>query len=223
MEQQTTPSNPDIVKANIEVYEDLHGSFRENRDAYLPVMRDAMRPFIRRLHARGAHNVLDVGSGAGVHAQVLSEAGLRVTAIDASASMLQIVKDNVPGAECTVADFWTYQPRHRFDGVVLASFIHLFPKEDLPKVVRRVNSWMNRGAVGWIATVTGESHDGAWFEKEELHGRKKRWRVVYDEVELLTMLHDMGLIVLECVRAPDGIHPDKQWLDAIVHFPGAVE
>lgn len=216
------PSRPDIVQANVQVYEETAESYRAGRETYLPVMRAEMDSFVKALVERGAKHVIDIGSGAGVHAQVCAEAGLQMTCIDASEKMLSIVAENVPTAIVNVADFWTYEPSRKFDGVIMASFIHLFPKEDLPKVIARVNSWCNPGALAWVATVTQDKpNDGEWLAKEENHGGAKRWRVVYTETELLHALRNLGLRITELIHAPDGIHSDKVWLDVICRFPGA--
>lgn len=220
IETHTSPSQPDIVASNIQVYEETAASYRAGRETYLPVMREEMQPFIQKLIEAGAIDVLDMGSGAGVHSQVCSEAGFLVVAVDAAPSMLQIVRDCVPAVDCINADFWSFQAPHKFDGFVLASFVHLFPKEDLPKAMERLKGWLNPGAIGWVATVTGEPHQGDWLAKEENHGQRKRWRVVYGEEELVERLTSCGFEVVCRIRAPDGIHEEKMWLDLIVRWTG---
>jgi cyclopropane fatty-acyl-phospholipid synthase-like methyltransferase len=212
-------SSSEIMRANVEVYNSRAESYRRSRDTYLGVMRRDMASFLELLRQNGAKRVLDVGSGAGVHAQVVCEAGFEVTCIDAAPAMLQVVRDNVPGASCELVDFWEYEPAERFDGVILASFIHLFPKSHLQRLFSRVSGWLNPGAVGWIATVPGEPSDGAWMEKEDNHENARRWRVVYSDVELRAAFVEAGLVLADTIIAADGIHGEKIWVDYVVRWP----
>lgn len=215
------PSRPDVVKANIEVYDQIADHYRADRGTYLPVMRDAMWPFLERLKEYGAKHILDIGSGAGVHTQILTEAGFQVTAIDAAPAMLKIVQDNVPQARCIVANFWDFDGAgQQYDAVVLASFVHLFPKQDFHAAMARIRSWLKPSAIGWFATVTGQPNDGEWLAKEEANrGGAKRWRVVYDLPELRRMMDDANIKIVQELRLPDAVHGhDKQWIDLVLRW-----
>ena len=213
--------DPEVARANVRVYNELANTYRASRATYRDAVHYALGPLA--VHLREAHggrpaHVLDVGSGAGMHTESMAKHGHHVTAIDAAPDMLQVVKDNVPNATCIVADFWTYEPTHKFDCVIAASFIHLFPKNALPAVMQKLAQWLkpNEKSVIFLATVTGPPNDGAWIAKEDNHGGTKRWRVVYDEKELLAALNAAGYDVVYRWYDPDRMHDGKLWLDMMV-------
>lgn len=213
----------EITDMNVAVYDSLATSFEAGRKVYLPVMRREMSTFLGRLRRMEKKvsrnlNILDVGSGAGIHAQILTESGFGVTCIDASRSMLDVVRRNVPSARCIRTDFWDHESCHNYDAVILASFIHLFPKEKFYDIIHQVRGWINPGALGWIATVTGPPHNGMWIEKESNHGFTKRWRVVYSDSEIREYLKMYDIELLETVHKPDGMHKEKMWTDYIIRF-----
>lgn len=202
---------------NVELYNELAPSYRASREQYRFAMRMALGPLAVYLGERdGPVKVLDVGSGAGLHTDAMVRSGFEVTAIDAEPEMLRVVQDNVPEAECIVADFWEFEPEETFDCVIAASFIHLFPKPMLGRVMARLASWLKPDGVIFLATVCGESFEGGWVEKEYNHARMKRWRVVYDESELLGMLRGLGFEPVYRWYDPDEMHEGKLWLDLIV-------
>lgn len=216
-----SPAIVTTAQANIKVYNDLADSYRASRDTYRQAVHYALGPLAAHLREHRHHHparVLDVGSGAGMHTESMVRNGFDVTAIDAAPAMLQVVKDNVPEATCIVADFETYEPTHKFECVIAASFIHLFPKPDLPRVMRRLASWLSPGdlSVIFLATVTGPSNDGEWLAKEENHGGARRWRVVYEEKELLAALDAAGFEVVYQWNDFDAMHQGKTWLDMMV-------
>jgi len=61
------------------------------------------RPFFRLLVERyGVKTALDAGCGSGFHSLILSELGVRVTAVDASAQMVQLTKGHAQARDVSV-------------------------------------------------------------------------------------------------------------------------
>ncbi|MBY8852733.1 class I SAM-dependent methyltransferase [Saccharothrix longispora] len=81
-----------------------------------PAVDAAVRTLLDRLPA-GAR-VLDVGSGTGRPvAEDLTRAGHRVLGVDVSRAMVDIAREQVPGAEFVHADIRTWDTDERFDAV----------------------------------------------------------------------------------------------------------
>jgi SAM-dependent methyltransferase len=75
-------------------------AWAEHETQYLPVYNDA----IRRLGIRAGTAVLDVGCGSGVFLRAASDAGSRVSGLDASERLLEIARARVPEANIRLGD-----------------------------------------------------------------------------------------------------------------------
>lgn len=67
--------------------------------------------------------LLELGSGAGRITRPLVERGLRVTAVDESAEMLERVRNRVPGIRTVQSPIEILDLEERFDAVLLGSFL----------------------------------------------------------------------------------------------------
>lgn len=104
-------------------------------------------------------SLLDVGCGAGSLALPLSEAGVRVTALDWSPDMLAVLRREAgrrDGAPMTTvcASWERYQPREAHDTVVAA----FFPDAMSPEGLRRLEGW-SRGRVALVLGTGREPFD----------------------------------------------------------------
>src|SRR5690242_2262252 len=78
-------------------------------------------PVIERLIGSSVQHggeVLDLCCGCGHVARRLSEAGYRLTGLDASGEMLRIARQNAPGAEFVPGDARSFELRRKFSAVV---------------------------------------------------------------------------------------------------------
>lgn len=214
-----------MIDENIRVYNALAPSYRASRDTYRTAVHYALGPLAVHLLEKQRRTgeiptVLDMGSGAGLHTESMIRHGFRVVAVDAAPDMLRIVRDNTPAAHCIEGEFWTFTPPAAyatgFDCVIAASFIHLFPKYQLQAVMDRLRSWLKPDGVIFIATVCGPSNEGNWIPKETNHGSAARWRVVYEQDELLTALTGMDFDLLYAWNDFDALHRGKVWSDLML-------
>ena len=92
--------------------------------------------------------VLDIGCGTGFPiATYLSELGFTVTGIEISEKLLQKAIDRkLPNTEFYLCDFFDFEPRDKYDGIIaFDSFFH-FPKDKQKLIYRRVSDWMKNDA-----------------------------------------------------------------------------
>lgn len=116
----------DTDAANIIALYDRHAeAWAMARGEALVIERAWLDRFLALLPAGG--RVLDLGCGPGVPiARYLAAAGLMVTAVDSSPRMIGMCRNNVPAAECLVADMRGLVLGRRFDGILAwDSFFHL--------------------------------------------------------------------------------------------------
>lgn len=87
--------------------------------------------------------VLDVGSGEGLHSDVLAKAGKQVTAIDYGDSVY--FKKKSKALECIVADYNTYQFEKKFDCVWCS---HVLEHQlDTHSFLKKIHSNLNEGGI----------------------------------------------------------------------------
>ena len=115
-------------------YERIAGRFIRARDTWIgsAVVRAWSQEF-----ARGAE-VLELGCGHGVISQVLMDAGLTLSAIDASPSLLAAFRLRFPGVEteCAAAEESDFFGR-TFDGVVSVGMLFLLEEEAQRTVLQK--------------------------------------------------------------------------------------
>jgi len=108
-------------------------------DRYTSVLLDELSP--------GAE-VLDLGCGAGVPTTRDLARRYKVTGVDISARQIALARQHVPGAQFIQADMTQLDlPPASFDAVAsFYSVIHV-PREEQPKLLRNVATWLRPGAL----------------------------------------------------------------------------
>lgn len=103
---------------------------------------------------RGAA-VLDVGSGTGRPvAERLTAGGHRVTGVDVSPRMVEIAREQVPGATFEVADVRTHpSPAASWDAVCAFFSLLTMPRPELDATLARLAAWLVPGGRLALATV----------------------------------------------------------------------
>ena len=131
---------------------DAIGTGYEDAFGRPPVVDRAVRELLGRLPS-GAR-VLDIGSGTGKPvAADLTAAGHAVTGLDVSSRMIEIAREQVPGATFVHVDVrrWT-SPDASWDAVCAFFPFLQMPRTDTETVLANVGRWLVPG--GWLALVT---------------------------------------------------------------------
>ena len=174
-------SDPETIRfydAQTEAYQKLAGGF-ENKSLARMV---ATLP-------KGAH-VLDLGCGPGQDAAQMVKAGLRVTAIDASAEMLRQA-EMIEGVTTRCATFDELDDHAAFDAV-WASFSLLHArKSDFPRHLTAICRALKPGGTLVISMKTGTGQ-----ERDKLG----RFYAYYEENELTGLLADAGFKIADIAR-----------------------
>ncbi len=133
------------------------------RNTYNVDMSELYEPFLALLPP-GAH-ILDAGCGSGRDSLAFLKRGCEVTAMDASASMVDLASYHT-GLPVLHMSFDQIQFRDRFDGVwACASLLHI-PKQGLPMVLERFSLALRSGGVAYASFKYGEDEvvrDGRLF------------------------------------------------------------
>lgn len=123
--------------------------------------------------------VLDLGCGAGEHAQYFASHGLDVTCVDLSEEMINICKKR--GLDARQMDIEDLDfPDASFDGIwAVTSLLHI-PKKRIGRVVEQLHRIMRADAVLYVCVKQGE---GERFVKDA-DAETKRYFVFYEPEEL---------------------------------------
>lgn len=95
--------------------------------------------------------VLDLACGTGASSRPFAARGLSVTGLDASADMLAIAREKLPGVRFVQGDLRTFELGERFDlaTCLFDSLNNLTDPHDLARALARVRAHLNPG--GWLA------------------------------------------------------------------------
>src|SRR3954451_2645856 len=146
--------------------------YNTNADAFRERTKDVdvsheYEKFLARLPAHPAHaHILDAGCGPGRDAAHFSKLGYRVTAIDASAAMVEMAA-KATGLPVRLLLFQQIDFVEEFDGVwTMASLLHV-PTADVDDVVRRLTRALRPGGAWYLSVKLGDGErrndDGRMF------------------------------------------------------------
>ncbi len=133
-----------------------------------------LQAFIQAVPSGGS--VLDLGCGTGGSSATMRDAGLMVTAIDASPEMAAVAKQKFD-IDVSIATFEDISGTDIYDGIWASFSLLHAPKADMPRHLAALRQALRPGGVFVIGlkSGTGERRDPlgrryAYYEKTELHG-----------------------------------------------------
>ncbi|MEL7276154.1 MAG: class I SAM-dependent methyltransferase [Pseudomonadota bacterium] len=157
-------------RKTIDVYDARAADYAARFGAPRPDPR--LDAFIAALPAGG--HVLDLGCGPGKAAAVMVAAGLQVTALDASAEMARLAREQ-HGIEVTVAGFDAIEGEALFDGVWASFSLLHAEREDMPRHLAALHRALKPGGrlMLGLKRGAGTHRDGigrryTFYETEDL-------------------------------------------------------
>ena len=135
------------------------------------------------IKAVGKGHVLDLGCGTGNSSAIMRDAGLSVTATDATPEMIRLARETYD-IDAQLATFDDLTGTDLYDGIwANFSLLHA-PKADMPRHLNAIREALKPGGIFHIGLKTGEG------EKRDKIGRKYSY---YQEDELHHLLKAAGL------------------------------
>ncbi|MBM4160496.1 MAG: class I SAM-dependent methyltransferase [Ignavibacteria bacterium] len=137
------------------------------------------RPFFRVLVERyGIKSALDAGSGSGFHSMLLAQLGVRVTAVDVSAAMLQRAEIHAKELGLKVktvkARFQELDKvlRRKFDGIFCLgnTLVHILSTKELAKTLRNFAALLNTGGVLFLQIL---NYDRILTQRDRIQSSKE--------------------------------------------------
>jgi SAM-dependent methyltransferase len=126
-------------------------------------------PILERIwlaHTGPRARILDVCCGTGYLAGLLVARGYNVTGIDASATMIEYARENVPSAEFRVSDAARFRLPAEFDAAVSTfdSLNHILTPAELQDAFRHTAAALKRGAPFAFDMLLEEAYQTHWGE-----------------------------------------------------------
>lgn len=138
-------------------------------------------------------DVLDLGCGPGKSARIMTEAGLRVTAMDPVPEMIALARTTL-GVDARLGTFDDLSEQDAFDGIwANFSLLHA-PRADMPRHLAAIRNALRSGGRLHVALKTGTG------EKRDRLGRLYTY---YEADELTALLQQAGFTVTDTCTGRD--------------------
>lgn len=135
--------------------------------------------------------VLDLGCGSGHYAKRMAEAGLRVDALDASQSMVDLTA-RIPGVNVRLARFEDLAEENVYDGIwAYFSLLHA-RREDLPGHLERIARALRPGGVFFIAVKRGSGGKRDTLDRYYEYYEREDLEVLLNMAGLAPVSHWLG-------------------------------
>lgn len=151
--------------------------------------------------------VLDIGCGAGVPiAKALAER-FSVTGVDLSREMIRRAQQSVPNGDFRCADIMSLRfPPASFNAVVAFYSIFHLPREEHPRLFRRIHRWLAPGGY-FLCTLSHYSEEG--YTEDDFFGVTMYWSN-YSLPEYLEILSRTGFVLVQSESTGSGYAESAQ-------------
>ena len=197
---------------NKAAYENLAEEYEGRAQAVFDVTNRAVNYFANYITPGGS--VLDIGCAVGVAISILSRKGFKVTGIEISPRMTKFARKRNPGVKIIVGDFLKTKFNKKLDAILAFAFIHLFPKSEAIKVLKRIQSILKPGGVALLSSTKSKVSKEGWEVKKDFNRKVRRFRKFWTEKEFREFLTDNGFKILAVKKYTDPF--EKTWMDFVV-------
>lgn len=210
MPDQLLPRTRDYLAINLQAYEQTAAEFGLKKAIRLDTDSPSADTLARFL-TPGA-KVLDLGSGNGQLAKLLTDRGLDVTAIEFSPRMAAIAQETAPNVRMIVDEFLAHDfGNEKFDGVIGIAFVHLFPAVDALKVMQKVHSLLKPDGINMQATTLHDHTFDEILAKVNFQNKTPRFRRHYTEEDFEKLFAASNFKIIHQYHSPDG-ETTRQWV-----------
>ncbi len=156
-----------------------------------------------RLHMTG--DVLELAPGTGIWTERLIRTASTITAVDASQEMIEINRAKVASDRVSyqLADLFSWQPEHTYDGVLFGFWISHVPLERLDDFLRSVAAMIRPG--GKVFFADGRRTPGGSFAHNQppVQGSQLTTRTLNDgrSFEIVKNYYDPVDLAARCTHA----------------------
>ena len=207
----------ELHKIHKHVYESLAPVYQRRWKSFLCHQRRVLKTFIEMYSRdqRSSAIILDVGCGVGLDLFILHDAGFRVEGLDIASRMVTFAKKNVPNARVSTGNIMEMAISKKYNAIILDAFIHLFPKNDAPLLLRRIKKLLKPKGHIVISTTRSRRATEGFETKKDYPGMHVRYRAHWTKGELITLLRSEFGTALSYAEDRDPMRKST-WMTCIV-------
>jgi ubiquinone/menaquinone biosynthesis C-methylase UbiE len=204
------------LAANQNAYDAIATEFQDKKSLRLDNAKRVTGDFSRALKKTAGSKVLELGPGSGEVSRLLSEAGLKVTAIEFSPLMASLAAQTAPKAKLINAEFLSYDfGANHFDGIFGMAFIHLFPAEEAIKVMNKITDLVKPSGIVHLSTTKHQIGSEGFTTKDNFKNNVARYRVKYTPTNLKKLVTETGMKLIDYSEVFDA-EASRTWMQVIL-------
>ncbi len=170
----------DYIQINKQAYDDTADEFDKKvairQESDEKMVADMLKYFPVTSHPA----LLELGTGSGYIANLFSNYGYEVSAVEISPKMAEVAKKHAPKVNIIVDDFLAHDFAGKtFDVIVGIAFVHLFTEQDAKRVIDKIHGLLNKNGVCVLSTTLHEQDAEGFIEKSNFTTKVKRFRRQY--------------------------------------------
>ena len=198
----------DYININRAAYNSLADEYNKRYLKYIRQQKQVLKKFIILLkrNFNVPIKILDVGCGVGINCKILEKEKIKCTGIDNAPKMIKYARKNSPQSRFILSNFLNYKRKSKFQGIVLSSFLHLFPKNDLEKVFVKIKQVLDDNGFAFIALKLYSRNKEGLFLKESYNLKVKRFAKFWKKEDFIKKIEQHFNIIY----AGKG-YGDKKW------------
>jgi len=176
---------------------------------------------------KDTYKVLEFGCGTGTilaGLENIDKFKYKLYAIDFSEKMIGYAKVNAPSAKFVIKNvlsvknfsFEEKKKNDKFDIIIMAAFIHLFPKVDVEELFGKVKGWLNPNGLIYIDTTKEDKTDSGEISiKQGENVRAPRFRARWTEKDFENLLECNGFNIIPFPEQNRTDVNEQMWLRRI--------
>ena len=215
----------DYIEVNKELYDNLAEEYKKRRENKSPFEESAeylgncVLKHVKKEVGRSI-NVVEIGPGAGQLLHYFEKNGCRTIGIELSEKMAKIAKEYSPNSIIINSDTQKVDLlEEQFHLVYMGAIIHLMPKSDADKLLKKVWSWLENDGIIFINTTCNNASIEGFFEKKDYGISKIRYRRYWTENDFELFVKSSGFSLIEKLYTNE-CDREKKWVALICKKEG---
>lgn len=201
------------IEKNRKAYDALAKEYEKRVQVYVDKVRRISNLFTNYLKENfNEKKVLELWPGSGLSLSTFEKEWFKTTWIDFSEKMLEVSRKISSNTRYILGDFLTYDFEElKYNGIYAQAFIHLFPREDVKKVLKKIFNLLEDTWVAHISTTLHNIYEEGYSTKNDYPWSVKRFRIKWTEKELLEEIEKVWFKIYQKEFITE-TNNDKKWV-----------
>lgn len=143
-------------------------------------------------------NILEIGPGNGRNIGILKEYDSKITTVELSEKMCEIIKNKFRDVEVINENILKCNFKEKsYDIIFISAVIHNFPLDDAKKLLNKINTWLKDDGYMVISTTINDVETEGIFEKKDYKNNIKRYRHKYTKQSFERLLYETNFDIFK--------------------------